>query len=304
MRLAAAVGVACLLILGTTTPVFADPEVSIPAGPHAVDDAVEVTLSGWEPGVVTVEVCGQRAARGSADCALGASRTVNVGPDGTAQVEIRAVAPEAGCPCVVRASTLTSDRAVTADLALAGVPEIERPPEPEEPEPEENVDVASELTASVSVKRGRAEGDRMKRLVGAALWLDLTVTVQNPTTEPSRGQTLLVIAGRNATGGEPIATVDVPELTAGQRYEAPVRTRIGMPVIGRYTVFVVAEETGPAEDPLAETSVESWPVISMTVLLFGVAWLMNRRRPRSVVRAGLVTVASMAVLVAGHALTG
>lgn len=300
MRLAVAV-LAGLMLLGLAVPAAAaDPQVSIPEGAHEVDQLIEVSVSGWPAGVITVAVCGQRAERGSADCALGTSQTVNVGPDGTGQVDLRAVEPAAGCPCVIRASTLTSAEVVTTDLSLAGVPEVPRPPEPVEQEPEEAE--VSPLSATITVERSASTADRLARLVGTALWLDLTVTVENPAEEPSPGQSLRVIAGRNSTGGETVATVDVPELAAGERHEAPLRTKVDVPVIGRYVLFVVSDEADAADGPLVEKKVESWPVISMVLVLFAAAWLASRRRSRSVGWAAMVTAASMGVLVLGRVL--
>lgn len=96
---------------------------------HATQSGSQLTirLDGWPAGQpVSVTVCGGQAARGSLDCALSAGTLLTPDASGTARGTMRAAAPPAPCPCVVRARAVLGPASATtpapADIVGSAAP--------------------------------------------------------------------------------------------------------------------------------------------------------------------------------------
>src|SRR6516162_7368514 len=68
----------------------------------AVGQTVQATATGLSPHrEYQLQVCGQNAVHGSADCAASDTVTTVAGSDGTLSMPIAVVVPPTPCPCVV-----------------------------------------------------------------------------------------------------------------------------------------------------------------------------------------------------------
>ncbi len=307
MRQARWVAGGAALLLAAGVPLAAgaatatgEPVVTTSQSAHDVGGTVDVALSGWPSGVVTLALCGQRAQAGSADCALDASTTVNVDASGIGSGRLTAVEPAAGCPCVIRATTLSADIVATTDVRLNGVVDRvrEQPTAPAEPEPTQ-----PPLAAQVKVERDTAASSAARRLVGVASPLVLTITVVNPGTAPTPPQRLQVVAGRNITGGSTLAEINIAALEPGETTVIPARVEVGAPAIGRYVLHGRVEGAPPGDAPLFDRRVESWPIVTIAALVMVVCLATTRGRERRLASASVGTIAIVTFLAAGHALT-
>lgn len=111
-----------------TAPASAAPRVTVSPVAAAPGQLVVVTIEGWPRVAVTVALCGNEAARGTGDCDLAGARGLTGGPRPDA-AQVAVALPPAPCPCVVRASTPTSDTVALAPFEVVGAPvaEVVRP---------------------------------------------------------------------------------------------------------------------------------------------------------------------------------
>lgn len=262
-------------------PVLADPtdrEPTVSFAPNAPPpgSALAVELSDWPPGVVAVMVCGQNAQRGSSDCALEASTTTTIGADGAGRARLVVAVPDVGCPCIVRATTLTGEVSAAAALTISGV--VEAPRAADEPrEPEDAAEGDPQLSASATVSRVSGPGQLVRSLVGAPVSYDLTVVVRNDG-ESTTGQLVLDVRwARNDLSGDTVARIQLSPIDPGDEAVGHASVDIGGPLIGHYVLH--GARTGTSEPALFSADIESWPMVPLLVATLGASLVFWRRRP-------------------------
>ena len=226
----ALVGVA-VVVLTTATPTLAapGPQVSVSSPTAKVGDMVIVTLNGWPVGPVTVSVCGNRGARGSADCDLEGAQGVGIANSGTDTiVQLNVGRPPPPCPCVVRVADASNAVVRTVPIELVGIASgpvvASQPPGP-------LLDVKARISrGSVSLL------DRLKESVGGSVKRTLVLEVKNLGVRSSPQIRGNAAVGRSVDTGEPLAMPVIAPLGPGQtkRYDVPVR--LAAPSYGRYRI--------------------------------------------------------------------
>ncbi len=232
LALAAAVGV--LLGLGVTTApeavAQATPTLSASPAGMRQGDPLTVRLSAFQPGTVTVAVCGNGARNGSADCDLTGAQGVSVGVSSLAHVSLMAT-PPIGCPCVVRAWGSAGTVPVTTPIEVA---DLTVPPAPTAVVPATSVvgraeDVAVETRLTDAGNGGPAFGLSEQRA--------LVLTVRNTGTSTIDGLTSTLAVGRDAESGRPVKAPALTPLAAGEERTYAIPVTLDAPVAGTYTVF-------------------------------------------------------------------
>ncbi|MEU5884945.1 hypothetical protein [Spirillospora sp. NPDC047279] len=251
-----------------TLPLLAGPAIDAP-GSARIGQELTVKVSGFPAASVAVELCGNQARRGTADCAVSSSATMFVPEGRPATVVLKVVRPPIGCPCVIAARPVSGGTATTVPIKIKGVPTVKAVAAPAVP--------ARNLTATkVSVRGGPS-------WFGASTGRTLAVTLRNQGSVPITDPPLSLAVGR---GAEPTGVVPAPPLGtlapgAERTYEIPFT--LDGPVFGRYTVR--GEITG-LDRPIAFTASTSgypWALPLLGVLLIPLPLL---RRPRHRRRAG------------------
>jgi hypothetical protein len=101
------------------------PSIEIVGGPTVDDLTFQVEGVGWQPNsLVQLELCGNNAEGGTADCSAGSAQTVGVDAVGTFRARLSTDPPPSPCPCVVRAVSQSSGSLAVARVRVAGVPEV------------------------------------------------------------------------------------------------------------------------------------------------------------------------------------
>ncbi|OLT24953.1 hypothetical protein BJF79_44580 [Actinomadura sp. CNU-125] len=259
---------------------------------EAVDpgERVTVELTGWPAGNVLAELCGNRARRGTVDCAVGASAGTYVREGKAATVVLTAAKPPVACPCVIAVRPVTGGAARTVPIEVTGVRTSASAAEPATGRAP-----ARRLTATkVSVTGG---GPGPGWLAGTAR-RTLRVTLRNNGTATLTDPPLTLTAGR---GDQPARIVDAPPLGvlepgAERTYDIPVV--LDAPAFGRYTI---RGEIAGLDEPIAftaETASYPWAFPILGALLVPVPLLTARRRRTTRVPgrpvAGAVPVAAAA----------
>lgn len=244
----------------------AAPQVTVDADSATVGERTLVRLAGWPAGNVLVEVCGNEAARGSADCAVASAAQTYVPDSGDSVVRLTVTAPPVACPCVIRARATAGGPVATTPITLDGLPD----------DADEAAPTHTPTEAPVITEVRIEERHSWAALFGGPAPRTVTVMVANPGEETAIDPHLTVLVGR---GDHPTTQIDAPQLgpiePGGQRtYELPVT--IPAPAFGHYTV---RGELDVAVF-LAETTHYPWGLPALFGALALLALLRAGLRPR------------------------
>lgn len=275
--IAAALGAALLGIVVTAVPAAgataSTPAIQTSATEIVSGERVDVMLSGWPAGVVSVSICGERAASGSPDCATAESALIVAAADGTGSGSLVGALPPKGCPCVLYAKTLTGELTATLPVVLpeasasAGVPE--RTP---------TVVPISRLVVAASATPLGDWFDHLLAALGGGADYRLAVTVQNTGGIASTARTADVVVGRDSLGGDAVAALTLAPIEPGELVTHEVDVRVGAPLVGTY---VLHGEIDPADNgSVFVVEVTSWPILPAVAVLFFASWTVLAMRAR------------------------
>ncbi|HEX2312313.1 MAG TPA: hypothetical protein VHJ17_01160 [Thermomonospora sp.] len=264
------IAAACSLLQATPVA-HAEPVITLERTSVAPGQTVAVRLTGWAAGNVLVELCGNEARRGTADCAIGSSAGTHVQEGKTALVLLTVTAPPVGCPCVIAVRPVTGGSPRTVPISVKGVPKLS----PGERPTATSLAGTRRLTATRVAVRGGGPGEAW---FGGSASRTLRVTLRNEGTVTLTDPPLSLTAGR---GPEPADLVTAPALGTlqpGQERTYDIPFTLPAPAFGRYTVR--GEITG-LDEPItftAATASYPWALPLLGLLLVPVPWL-TRRRP-------------------------
>ncbi|WTW99513.1 hypothetical protein OG216_41965 [Streptomycetaceae bacterium NBC_01309] len=249
-----------------------------------VGTRLTVWLTDWRPGTVMVRLCGNAAARGSADCANATAVTGYVRSPAPAAVVLAVAAPPVACPCVVQASDPATTGRVTRSFTPTGLPDLPQAPA-----------VAPAAPAAVEIADARLIDERpwhegWSAWFGGSAHRTLVLTLRNPGPAPAAAPPLSVVVGRDDPPTTLVATPDVGTLAPGEQRTFHIDVTLGAPAYGTY--HVRGQLAGPATDQNApgasfalRGTTTPWGLAAVAVLLL--AWLLSplvRRRRRTTPR--------------------
>lgn len=245
--------------------VAAEPALAADRTAAKAGDQVLVRVAGWAPGNLLLEVCGNEAANGSVDCAVGSSVNVPVQPDGTGAAVLPITRPPAPCPCVLRARALVGGAMRAVPLVIHGV--ASRPPG-------QPATARQSTRLGITATRWGDAGPGWVALFAGPARHTLRVTVRNTGAAPVRQPRLSVVAGRT---GQPTAIVVVPPLGGlepGQQRTVDIPVTFGAPTWGAYTARV--EVSGAAQPVVGYAHTTSYPWVLLIVVSLGGALAVRR----------------------------
>ena len=176
----------------------------------AAGQTVLVTGTGLPPGsIYQVQVCGQNAVHGSADCAAAATSTTQTDPSGLLGVPVAVVLPPTQCPCVVAAFPIALGPTLTTPISIAGASSSPAPTTTPRVPTSHIVVVHAGFTGSTPVKQW----------FGFQATRTLALTLVNRGSAPASQLHLFA-----SLGNTPVVSILLTELGAGQvrTYDVPV----------------------------------------------------------------------------------
>lgn len=218
------------MVAGAPPAHATEPTIALDRQQAAVGEHITVRLSGWPAALVSVELCGDNARRGSADCALDASVQRYVPPTGDATMTLTATAPVVGCPCVVRASTIDHSARASAPIALIGVTS------PVTVHPDTTVHTGTTAGTSLAITSLRVRRELGWSLLGGPATVTVTMTVRNGTDRPVSVPVASVVVGRGAHPTEFVPAPAIGALAPGESTIVAVPVTIAAPAYGDYTI--------------------------------------------------------------------
>jgi hypothetical protein len=235
-----------------------DPAVFLARQRVAVDSEVLMSGVGLEPGtLVTAVVCGNRARRGSLDCAL-SGLEAGVHDDGTFSAVLHTTAPPLPCPCVVVVAGATPE-AITTPIRLLGHPLNGG-----------GLGPRTHATGRPEIVVGSAElegGSSLATWFGAAGEATLNLTLRN---EGNLAGVPRLDLGWGPSGTEPTLFVDAPELPALEPGRtATVRIPVSLDALGHGEQVVAGTvRAGTGEMAFSDSvSVRPWALYALALVL-------------------------------------
>lgn len=269
-RIAATVGV--IGVLAVAGPAGAvGPLVQVTPAETAPGGAVHVELDGWPESVVTAQVCGNGARRGSSDCDQIGGESIRIPVSGHENLRVRVQAPPVGCPCVVRVSTVRGEVVRTVPISVAGIPD--------------GVDLApAQVTPAATALRVRATVagpggplGTVGRALGVVSRRTLVLSVRNGSSIPATDLRLAGSVGRPGRAGTPLSAV-LPTIEPGAVGTARVPFGLPFPASGPVEVRGVVAGLDVPIPVVVTTTSDPWLAeLGLPVLLLVVARLARRR---------------------------
>jgi hypothetical protein len=259
------------------------PTLVTTAAPVSTGQSVAVTGENWPASsLVNLEICGNDARNGSADCAVASAQIVGATPTGTLSGFLQVTAPPSLCPCVVRGTSQASSQIATTPLTISDVGTALPGDAPGIPIVTRQVEVVG---ATI-----RDEGG-FGGWFGLAPERTLVFALRNTGDVAVKDAEIALAVGK---GDDPTGFVEPPELgtiEVGQQatYEVPVD--IGPLAFGEY--HVVGEITGLTEPVEFTASTTHWPWALILIPVIAVAQfllLLGRNRMRDRVHATQVAL--------------
>ncbi|MFK3981605.1 hypothetical protein ACI2K4_14650 [Micromonospora sp. NPDC050397] len=271
IRLAVAVG-ALVGLLPVGTPAGsarAEPTVTLDVTEVAVGAPLAVRLAGWPAGDVLVEVCGNRAERGSIDCLVGGAASAAVQGDGSGRVALTASAPPVPCPCVVRVRPVGSGEIRTTPVTIKGVPVRTAAPVAKPP-----------TVLAASGVRITGAGPGWAAFFGGPAHRTVTVTLRNTGQAPVLEPRLALTSGRPGQTTVIVPAPRVDLLAPGQQRTFDLPVTFGAPTWGRYALRGELLGADQPEVFYAHTRSYPWGLLLLPVLLLVYLTLRWWRRTR------------------------
>jgi hypothetical protein len=262
-------------------PTITGPSVTIDRSEVAIGEKIRVTVANFNALFVTISICGNEARRGSSDCNLIASSSIEMRPVGqVTSLLFTAAAPPAPCPCAIRASSTFNDEVAVVPISLIGHPVGPTIGGPNLDEP---------LVAATITARAAPKGvfGWIKSSLGGSVPYEVTVTAKNITaTETLHHVAVFASVARNAH--EEIATLaldDPGEIGPGQTWTQVVTVEVPAPSISKVQWQVIASGAGPQVASVIETRHRPTLLILLVMLLVLSIWILIvrmwlRRRER------------------------
>jgi hypothetical protein len=268
--------------------------ISVTPSSVAVGETTRVDFDRWPEGIATAQVCGNRAQRGSSDCDQLGAASARIPDTGASSVTIRVLEPPVGCPCVVRATSLTGSVVRIAPIDLIGVPGGVDIPAVVGPPSAVALQVQSSLQeARTSFPRSWAGA------FGAPVDHELVLTVRNLGDHEVAGLRVAGTVGHHERNGDPFSA-PLPPVPAGATRTVHVPVTVPMPSWGSWHVTgAIYGATTPIEFTV-KTKHDPWALeLAVPLALLLVARVLRiRERRRRARDASAVAVAAAAATAA------
>lgn len=262
------------LVAVSAPAALASPVVEIDDTEVTLGQEVAVTGSGWPAStMVTLELCGNAAMNGSADCDHAGARSVGVSTGGRFAARMTVGRPPVPCPCVVKVASNSSGTEFLAKIKLLGFPEVE---------PRDRLGLP-EITRLVKVTTARLERTAgWTSWFGAAPSYRLVATLRNTGTVTLHDLPISFSWGKGAEPTGFVAAPDVPTLEAGAETTLEVPVTLDALAIGGYDVVGRIDGIGAPLEFRAHTTNYPWGLIVVPgVVLAQLALLGLRNRLRT-----------------------
>lgn len=249
------------------------PTVTIDRTGAKAGETLVVQGSGWSgTELVYLELCGNGGRNGSSSCDQGHATLTGLGPEGTFSARLTVAKPPVPCPCVVKATSQTTQAWASADLAVQDVPVV----------PLEDQPTTAQVQRSVAITARFTGQGPWTSWFGQAAQRTLVLTVTNTGAVAVHDPPLTITAGK---GADPKGVVPAPELGTiepGESITVEVPLRFSPLSFGqqsaRASIAGFAEPVGT----LAATSTYPWALIALAAVLtqLGLLRLRNKVRRR------------------------
>ena len=296
-RLVVCLAIACSALgvstaRATVPPSPPAPTATIARSKWSIGDKMIVRGENWPEGKVNVQICGNLAINGTADCDVAGTRAFGVGSSHSFAGRIVVGGPSAPCPCVVLIGTLFDAQTVLIPIEirdhpiLAGIPTA-------------NPDTGlTTVEVSASLSRGRWWRDA----IGVSPVRRLTVTLTNTGGNPTGDGIIDITEGKDSPATGFAASIRFESLDPGESTTVAAKFSLDSFAYGTYNL--TARVTSPAaggEITLHTSTFPGWLLVALIILIviIDIIWVhrvRKRRREREEAEAAAIAAALAAEL--------
>lgn len=262
------------LVLGPTSVGAQDgaPTVTLDLTGAKEGDTAQVRGAGWGgTELVYIELCGNAGRNGTRSCDQGHATLAGVGPEGTFAATLAVAKPPVPCPCVVKATSQTTQAFATAELAIQDVPVV----------PLENQSATSLLLRSVEITEAQLTGrGPWTSWLGAGAGRTLRFTVSNTGDVAVNDPPLSLTFGK---GADPRGILPAPAIGAlepGDSVTIEVPVRFGAVSFGQHSAGIRISGFGEPVQAVATTSTYPWALIALGLIVVQLGLLRVRNSLR------------------------
>lgn len=246
--------------LGVGQP-LAGPSVTLDHYEVLTDSHVLLTVAGFRSNFVNASVCGNAARRGSGDCNVRGTKTIQLDQTGApSTIDFIISVPPMPCPCLVRVAGDTNDEVAITEVRIFGHPSA---PVVGSVAFQDSVEATIAAKADTGGFRGW-----LKSSLGGATEYEVTVSLHNRSTEAVQISGLDAWSGRSASDVTVSLQVDPPgRLEPGDTWRKVVNARLPAPVYGSATWQL--EVTSEGQPTLvAKSTTSHLPGLLILLLVF------------------------------------
>ena len=257
-----------------TVPPAADgPTATVLHADWSLGEKMTVRGSGWPTGKVSVQICGNNAVNGTADCDGPGTRSFGIGSNGAFAGRVVVGPPPAPCPCVVYVASNFAAQGVTIPITIKDHPIQDGIP---------TVDPNAGLT-TLSLTSSFVRGDWWRDALGISPTRIMTVTITNTGGRPSGAGVVDFTVGKESPPTGFAASISFESIDPGESTSVAAKFAVDSFAYGTYNLL--ARVTSPAAGGDITEQTSTFPGYLLVgliaiVLVVDLVWMARVRKRR------------------------
>lgn len=290
-QLAAVSAMVVATVQGSAAPAAALPPLGQPIAtilnPNLVIGAkLNVHGENWPQGTVSVQICGNLAVNGTADCDVEGTRGFGVGSSHKFDGRIVVDAPPAPCPCVLLVGSQFDAQTVLIPVTIKDHPIVAGTPVADPNQGLTNLSLTADIT----------RGPWWRDAVGVSPERLLTLTISNTGGSPTGAGVVDVTVGKTSPAAGFAASIPFKSIDAGETTTVQAKFAVDSFAYGTYNI--TARVTSPAAGAEITKQTSTFPgwlllAIIIIILIADLFWVRHvRKRKREREEAELAAIAA------------
>lgn len=257
----------------TIPPPVRVPSAELTRSDWSIGQKMVVRGTGWPKGKVSVQVCGNLAVNGTADCDGPGTRSFGIGSNGSFGGRIIVDAPPAPCPCAVMVASNFAANVVLIPITIKDHPIQAGTP---------TVDPNAGLT-TLSITSSFTRGDWWRDALGISPTRIMTITITNTGARTSGAGVVDITVGKESPPTGFAASISFDSIDPGESTSVAAKFAVDSFAYGTYNLL--ARVTSPAAGGEITEQTSTFPGyllvgLIVIVLIIDLVWMARVRKRR------------------------
>jgi hypothetical protein len=257
----------------TIPPPVQTPTAELTRADWSIGQKMVVRGAGWPKGKVSVQVCGNLAVNGTADCDGPGTRSFGIGANGSFGGRIVVGAPPAPCPCAVMVASNFAANVVLIPITIKDHPIQAGTP---------TADPNAGLT-TLSITSSFVRGDWWRDALGISPTRIMTITITNTGARTSGAGVVDITVGKDSPPTGFAASISFDPIDPGESTSVAAKFAVDSFAYGTYNML--ARVTSPAAGGEITEQTSTFPGyllvgLIVIVLIIDLIWMARVRKRR------------------------